>query len=328
MTKLKGTKDVMLVEKIKNFFKKLHLKRIAESTDTNKIVWLIKKEKDIDKIQSMLSNYATVLTSSEIIGIIEKLPVVNRLDLLISYKKFITPYDLCEFIVKRLDTDRKIKALKEFREQLDLFDIFKVFENISPDRRQDALEVIIDRLDSCNLSEIIIRYIPFAERKEVLFKYEDSLDIISKVEIIKKMPSNDIVEAIEKYENILSKNNIMEILDAIPASKISKALKISKDKLLSSQIADIIIYKALEKDRLELLIDCADEMNPASITDVIKDSLSNEDKKSALLKLQDKLDEKHIAEVIQYYLKDDREIIELLQDKMYEEDVQYFKKIG
>ena len=98
-------------EKIKNFFKSKHMKRIAESSDTSKLFWLIKKEKDIGKIQCMLSNYVTVLSSDEILEIISKMPVKNRLNMLSSYKRYITPYDLSEFIVKKLDTDWKIKAL-------------------------------------------------------------------------------------------------------------------------------------------------------------------------------------------------------------------------
>ena len=317
-----------LVEKVKNFFSKLHMKRLSESSDTSKIAWLIKKEKDIDKIQSMLSSYATILSSLDLLEIISRLPVNKRLDELVKYKKYITPYDLSEFIVKKLDTNWKINALKEFKGQFDLFDIYKIFENISPDRRRDALDIISDRLDASSLSEIIRKYIPYAGRKDVLYKYEENIDVLSKVAIIKKMPSSDVVDAIERYKEELSKNNIMEILESIPSSKIPKVLNIAKDKLSSSQLSEIIIYKALEKDRLNLLLSCSDKMEPATISDVIKDSLNNDEKKTALLELKDNLDEKHIAEIIQYYLKDDNELIDLLENKMFDEDVQYFKKIG
>lgn len=315
-------------EKIKNFFKSKHMKRIAESSDTSKLFWLIKKEKDIGKIQCMLSNYVTVLSSDEILEIISKMPVKNRLDLLSSYKRYITPYDLSEFIVKKLDTDWKIKALNEFKDILDIFDIYKIFENISPDKRIEALDVIVDRLDSSNLADMIKKYVPYSQRKEAILKYDNQLDVFSKVGIIKKMPSNDIAEVLEKYKDILSSSNILEILDKVPSSKIEKVINVVKDKLTSSSLADIITYKALEKDRLNLLLECSDYIEPAMIADIIKNALDNENRKIAILHLKDKLDEKLIGEIVQYYLKDDKELIEQLKNNMYEEDYNYLKKIG
>ncbi len=315
-------------EKIKNFFKSKHMKRIAESSDTSKLFWLIKKEKDIGKIQCMLSNYVTVLSSDEILEIISKMPVKNRLDMLSSYKRYITPYDLSEFIVKKLDTDWKIKALNEFKDILDIFDIYKIFENISPDKRIEALDVIVDRLDSSNLADMIKKYVPYSQRKEAILKYDNQLDVFSKVGIIKKMPSNDIAEVLEKYKDILSSSNILEILDKVPSSKIEKVINVVKDKLTSSSLADIITYKALEKDRLNLLLECSDYIEPAMIADIIKNALDNENRKIAILHLKDKLDEKLIGEIVQYYLKDDKELIEQLKNNMYEEDYNYLKKIG
>lgn len=315
-------------EKIKNFFKSKHMKRIAESSDTSRLFWLIKKEKDIGKIQCMLSNYVTVLSSDEILEIISKIPVKNRLDMLSSYKRYITPYDLSEFIVKKLDTDWKIKALNEFKDILDIFDIYKIFENISPDKRIEALDVIVDRLDSSNLADMIKKYVPYSQRKEAILKYDDQLDVFSKVGIIKKMPSNDIAEVLEKYKDILSSSNILEILDKVPSSKIEKVINVVKDKLTSSSLADIITYKALEKDRLNLLLECSDYIEPAMIADIIKNALDNENRKIAILHLKDKLDEKLIGEIVQYYLKDDKELIEQLKNNMYEEDYNYLKKIG
>ena len=315
-------------EKIKNFFKSKHMKRIAESSDTSKLFWLIKKEKDIGKIQCMLSNYVTVLSSDEILEIISKMPVKNRLDMLSSYKRYITPYDLSEFIVKKLDTDWKIKALNEFKDILDIFDIYKIFENISPDKRIEALDVIVDRLDSSNLADMIKKYVPYSQRKEAILKYDNQLDVFSKVGIIKKMPSNDIAEVLEKYKDILSSSNILEILDKVPSSKIEKVINVVKDKLTSSSLADIITYKALEKDRLNLLLECSDYIEPAMIADIIKNALDNENRRIAILHLKDKLDEKLIGEIVQYYLKDDKELIEQLKNNMYEEDYNYLKKIG
>lgn len=315
-------------EKIKNFFKSKHMKRIAESSDTSRLFWLIKKEKDIGKIQCMLSNYVTVLSSDEILEIISKMPVKNRLDMLSSYKRYITPYDLSEFIVKKLDTYWKIKALNEFKDILDIFDIYKIFENISPDKRIEALDVIVDRLDSSNLADMIKKYVPYSQRKEAILKYDNQLDVFSKVGIIKKMPSNDIAEVLEKYKDILSSSNILEILDKVPSSKIEKVINVVKDKLTSSSLADIITYKALEKDRLNLLLECSDYIEPAMIADIIKNALDNENRKIAILHLKDKLDEKLIGEIVQYYLKDDKELIEQLKNNMYEEDYNYLKKIG
>lgn len=315
-------------EKIKNFFKSKHMKRIAESSDTSRLFWLIKKEKDIGKIQCMLSNYVTVLSSDEILEIISKMPVKNRLDMLSSYKRYITPYDLSEFIVKKLDTYWKIKALNEFKDILDIFDIYKIFENISPDKRIEALDVIVDRLDSSNLADMIKKYVPYSQRKEAILKYDNQLDVFSKVGIIKKMPSNDIAEVLEKYKDILSSSNILEILDKVPSGKIEKVINVVKDKLTSSSLADIITYKALEKDRLNLLLECSDYIEPAMIADIIKNALDNENRKIAILHLKDKLDEKLIGEIVQYYLKDDKELIEQLKNNMYEEDYNYLKKIG
>ena len=64
------------------------------------------------------------------------------------------------------------------------------------------------------------------------------------------------------------------------------------------------------------------------IADIIKNALDNENRKIAILHLKDKLDEKLIGEIVQYYLKDDKELIEQLKNNMYEEDYNYLKKIG
>lgn len=314
-----------IIDIIKSFLNRIKIKRLPETIDSGNVILLIKKEKNPENIKNILGNYISILTSSEIIDIVSKLLINDRMQTLLKYKEYVAPYDLSEFIIKKLDTERKIVALKEFQMQLDLYDIYNIFDTISPDRREEALDTIIDRFDGYAISEIIQKYIPFRQRKFILYKYEDVIDSISKVSIILKMPMEDKLEATEKYANEISKINMAEIVASFPEKNISDAtIKFAKNMSIA-QISDIIMYNVPENKRKETLINISEYLSSSIISDIIKYSLKNEDRKDAIIVLRDKLDEKHIAEIIQYFLKDDIELINMLKDKMDIEDVIYFK---
>ncbi len=316
-----------IFEKIKAFFNRIYVKKLAVSLDTQRIVNLIKKEKDIKKVEEMLSNYSSVLTSLEFCDIISKYPMKSREELLLKFKKFITPYDLCDFLIKKLDTSHKLSSLGEFKYNLDLYDLYEVLENISPDKREEALDIIADRLDSYELSEVIQNYIPAYCRKDMLYKYESILDSISKVSVIKSMPSKDIIDALEKYKDEILPSHLSEILDNVNETNLLDALDKVSNNLTEVQIADFISYKLPEKQRLDALVKFSDLLTKGNICDIIKYSIDDvSDKKKALILLKDKIDEKHIAEIIQYYMIDDKELIEKLKDKLYEEDKIYFSQ--
>ena len=306
-----------IIDIIKNFLNKIKIKRLPEAIDSDNVILLIKKEKNPENIKNILGNYISILTSSEIIDIVSKLPINDRMQTLLKYKEYIAPYDLSEFIIKKLDTERKIIALKEFQMQLDLYDIYNIFDNISPDRREEALDTIIDRFDGYAISEIIQKYIPFRQRKNILYKYEDIIDSISKVSIILKMPVEDKIEVAEKYANEISKINMAETIS-------DSTIKFAKNMSMA-QISDIIMYNIPENRRKETLINISDYLSSGVISDIIKYSLKNEDRKDAIIALREKLNEKHIAEIIQNFLKDDIELINMLKEKMDIEDVIYFK---
>ncbi len=314
-----------IIDIIKSFLNKIKLKRLPEATNSDNVILLIKKEKNPEKIKDILGNYMLYLTSYEIIDIISKLPINDRIETLLKYRKYITPYDLSDFIVKKLDTNRKMIALKEFQMQLDLYDIYNIFDNISPDRREEALDSIIDRFDSYAVSDIIKKYIPFKQRKNLLYKYEDIIDSISKASIILQMPVKDKLEATEKYINEISKINLLEIVTSFPEKNISEATIKFAQKLSMTQISDIIIYNIPEDNRKDTLIKVSEYLNSSIISDIIKYCLKNEERREVLIELKEKLDEKNIAEIVQYFLKDDIELINILKDKMYTEDVMYFK---
>jgi len=315
-----------LFEKIKSFFRKFTIKKLPENTEVSSGVYALKNERNVDSIEAMLPDYAYMLSSSEILDLIARFPVKRRVDMLDTYRKYITPYELATFISKKLDQDERLKALRVFQNNFDLYDLYSILDNVSPDRRVDAVDGIIDRLDSHSLAEVIKDYVPLTCRKEVMFKYEEMLDQFSKASIVEKLLPDDILDVIEKYKNEFTKISLMEVIKALPENKTAVGLGMCIDKLDDSQVAEIIMYSVPEKYRLKLLFEAADKLKSSTITDIIRYSLSDRDKKLAVLRLKYYLDENNLAEIVENHMSTDSEMIEKLRDKMYIEDLAYFRK--
>ena len=288
-----------ILSKIKNMFSKKKVKKLAASTNTDKTVKLALREKNPDRILDILTNCGSTLTSNEIMTIILKLPINKRLDGMRAAKRHLTPYDLFEIINNKLDGNNKLHALEEFQNQLDLYDIYKIFDNLSPDKRTAALEICLDRFDSFSLGELIKLYIPLVERSDMLYKYDELIDSFSKADIIKKMIPDETIKALEKYGSELNSNNICEIITSMPMSHITQALKTTYKYLNQNQIRDIIMYNIPEYQRLEALESCSDVLDISIKTDIIKYSIPDKDKETAVTDLADSLDSDHVSNIIE-----------------------------
>ena len=315
-----------LFEKIRDFFRKFKIKRLPAGSDVNPQVAAIMVEKNADTIEAMLPDCINYLSSVEILELIAKLPVKRRLFMLDTYKKYITPYELAGFVATKLDQDERLKALELFQYNLDLYDLYSVLDNVSPDRRIEALEKILDRLDSYSLSEVIKNYIPLVDRKDIMFKYEDMLDMFSKASIVEKLTPEDTLDVIEKYKNDFTKTVLFDIIKTLPENRIALALGMCQDKLDDSQVAELIMYSIPERERLKSLFEVAGRLKSATIADIIRCSLSDRDKKLALLRLKYFMEDEHVAEIVQNHMSTDSEMIEKLKDKMLLEDLAYFRK--
>lgn len=285
--------------KLKNILFKNKMKRISSESNSEKIIKIALKEKNPDRIMELLSNTGFSLTSEEISRIIEKLPINRRVEAMRIAKRYLTPYDLFEMINHKLDTSNKLLALNEFQNQLDLYDIYKIFDNLSPDKRTEALNMCIDRFDSFSLGELVKLYIPLSERAEILDKYNQLIDSYSKADILKKLIPDETIKGLEKYAGELSSNNIFEIITALPNNNVFFALEVSYQYLIPNQIKDIIMYYIPEYKRLEILEICSDRLDISNITDIINNSIPEKDREEAIIKLIDKLDLNHIEEIVQ-----------------------------
>lgn len=310
--------------KLKNILFKNKTKRLPSESDTEKVIKLALKEKNPDRILEILNNTGYSLTSSEITSLIENLPISKRVSGMKVAKRYITPYDLFELINKKLDTNNKIIALEEFQNQLDLYDIYTIFDNLPPDKRTESLEKCIDRFDSVSLGEMIKLYIPLVERADNLYKYEELIDSYSKVDIIKKILPKETLTALEKYKNEISHNNIADIITNLPSNNTFEALSICYDKLTMNEIRDIIMYNIPEFQKLKALKCCAKKLNISIITDIIKYSISENEKEYAILDLADLLDISHIEEIVQD-LKVSSVFLEVLSTKFVKDDIKSLK---
>lgn len=300
--------------RIKNIFFKRKMKLLSDSPNTDKAVELALKEKNPEKIIDILNNTSNILTSNEIATIISKLPIKKRLEGMIIARKNINAYDLYELIDKKLDNLSKVNAIKEFQDDLNLYELFGIFNNLSPDRRTEALEQCIDRFDPSSLGELIESYIPLSERGDMLYKYDSIIDPFSKTQIIMKMIPDEGVEALKKYCNEINSNNIFYIINSFPTTYISDALRFSYKNLNSNQIRNIIMYKVPEEQRLNLLEICSEKLDIAARTDIIKYGISESEIETAVTAISDYLDVEHVSSII-YGIKLSAKFLKVLAEK-------------
>lgn len=310
-------------EKIKKIFFKNKTKFLETAVNTEKIVLIAKKEKNSEKVIEILKNHYQELSSSEISQIIIDLPMNKRTEAIEIVQKYLTPYDLYDIALKKLDYQGKLEILEKFQYRLDLEEIFGIFNNLPPDQRTNALNKCIDRFDSFGIEEIIKRYVPLSEKLDCLNKYHEKLSSYSKASIISVLDTERKIRAIRQYEEELNKTDLNDILCETENEKITEVFNVVYNKLTSSQIENIIQYYIPEKEKLSSLYKCCNKLNSATISDIIKYSIPEEQKEEALVTLQNRIESNNIGEIIQLCIKN-KDILAKLKNNIYPEDLEYF----
>lgn len=314
-----------LFERIKRIFFKEKTKALpSEATDIQKIVLLATRERDSKKVLEILTNHASFMKSSDIIQIISHLPMKDRIEAIRISNKYITPYDLAELSVKKLNYEGKIQILQEFDNRLDLEDIYQLFNSITPDQRFNALQKCIDRFDSFGIAEIIDRYIPLYERLDALNMYRYNLDGSAKAAIIQNMDDDRKITALKTYAKEINKTDLEDIVCNAKEDKIPDVLNVVYNYLSAQQIADIIRYNVSEKRKLEMLYKCCYKLDSAIISDLIKFTVPKESREEALVALQNRMDKTNVGEVFQFCTKS-LSVFKKIQHNLDPEDVEYFK---
>lgn len=313
-------------ERIKRIFFKNNIKAISTGFNTENVLKAIKKEKNSEKSISILENYCSELSSAEIIQAIANLPLDKRTKGIEVAQKYITPYDLYDLSLKKLDYAGKLEVLEKFQDRLDLEDIFGLFNNLPPDQRMKALEITIDRFESFGISEIITKYIPLYEKLECLNLYYDRIDSSAKATIIVKLDTERKIEALEKYGNELNKTDLNEIVCKTETTSIGKVLDVVYNNLTSQQVADIIQYYIPENQKLTSLYKCCNKLDSACISDLIKFSIPESQKEEALVTLQNRIKSNNIGEIIQFCIKG-KQILDKVKNNLDPEDVEYFNNL-
>lgn len=310
-------------EKLKRIFLKNKTKYLTSGTDTEKIIVLAKKEKNPEKVLDILQNNIKDLSSSEISQIIINLPISRRTEAIEIAQKYITPYDLYDISIKKLDYNGKLEVLKKFQHRLDLEDIFGLFNNLPPDQRKNALDTCIDRFDSFGISEIITKYIPLYEKLDCLNTYHEKLDSFSKASIISSLNTERKILALRQYEKELNKTDLNDILCETENDKISEVFDIVYGSLTPNQIEDIIQYHIPEEQKLPALYKTCNKLSSATISDIIKFSIPESQKEEALITLQYRIKSNNIGEIIQFCIKS-KDILSKVQNNLDPEDLEYF----
>ncbi|MGN1330961.1 MAG: hypothetical protein ACI4VN_06520 [Clostridia bacterium] len=312
-------------EKIKRIFIKDKVKALpSESTDISKIVLLATRERDPENVLDILHNHAYAMKSSDIVQIIGHMPMKSRMSAIIVSNKYITPYDLAEFALKKLDYLGKIDVLEKFQYRLDLEDIYQLFNSLPPDQRLNALRKCSDRFDSFGIAEVIKNYVPLYERLDALNIYRLKLDGFSKATIIRKLDGEGKVKALELYAKEINQNDLEDIVCETESDKMPDVLNMAYHYLSCNQIADIIKYNIPITRKLEMLYKCCYKLDSATISDLIKFSIPEESREEALIALQNRMDKTNVGEVLQFCTKS-LKVLKKVQHNLYPEDVEYFK---
>lgn len=314
-------------ERIKRIFFKEKTQALPERINIDKIILYAKREKDPKRALNILQNYCDKMQSSEISQIISNLPINERVNGIDVAHKYLTPYDLYDIALKKLNYLGKIEVLEKFQYRLDLEDIYGLFNNLPPDQRTNALDKCIDRFDAYSLSEVIEKYIPLYERLDCLNLYHERLDGFSKASIISNLDSDRKIIALEKYGKELNKTDLNDIVCKTETNRIIDVLNIVYNELTSKQIADIIQYYIPEKQKLETLYKCCYKLDSSTISDLIKFAIPEEQKEEALVSLQNRIKSNNIGEIIQFCIKG-KQILEKVKNNLDPEDLEYFKNNG
>lgn len=315
-----------LFERIKRIFFKSKVKALPEeSTEIQKIVLLATRERDSKKVLEILTNHAQFMKSSDIIQIISHLPIKDRVEAIRISNKYITPYDLAELSIKKLNYEGKIQVLKEFENRLDLEDIYQLFNSITPDQRFNALKKCADRFDSFGMAEIIDRYIPLYERLDALNLYRYDLDGSAKAKVIQNLDDDRKIIALKKYAKEINKTDLEDIICNAKEDKIPDVLSVACNYLSAQQIADIIRYNVSEERKLEMLYKCCYKLDSALISDLIKFTVPQESREEALIALQNRMDKTNVGEVFQFCTRS-LSVFKKIQHNLDAEDIEYFKK--
>lgn len=314
-----------LLEKIKAIFFKRKVKALPEvSNEIEKIVLLAVKEKNTDKVLDILRMYCFEMSSNSIIHIIAHLPMKKRVEGIEIAQKYITPYDLSDLAMRKLDFEGKINVLEKFQNRLDLEDMYSLLNNIPPDQRVNALKRCVDRFDSFALSEVIKRYVPLYDRLDCLNLYHNRLDGSAKANIIKELDADRKFAALGKYQKELNKTDLYDIVCSTEANRISDVLNVVYNNLTSKQISDIIQYYVPEKRKLETLYKCCYRLDSSTISDLIKYTVPEEQKEEALISLQNRIKSNNIGEILQLCVRSVN-ALKKVQHNLDAEDVEYFK---
>lgn len=315
------------LEKLKSIFFRKKTKYITSGIDAQKILQLVKKEKDPNEKLNILRNYFYELSSSEITQIITSLPQNKRIEGIEIAQKYITPYDLYDITLKKLDYKGKLEILEKFQHRLDLEDIFGLFNNIPPDQRSTTLKKCIDRFDSYGISEIIIKYVPLYEKLDCLNLYHNQIDSSSKASIISNLDSERKIRALSQYGKELNKTDLEDIVCNTESNKISEVFNVVYSYLSSSQIENIIQYYIPENQKLSALYKSCNKLSSATISDIIKFSIPENQKEEALVSLQNRIQSNNIGEIIQFCIKG-KNVLDKVKNNLDAEDLEYFTKVN
>ncbi len=310
-------------ERIKQILFGKKNKAISTGIDVEAIIKAIKSEKDSDAALNIIRNYVYVLSSADLIQLILALPQNAQIKGIEIAQKHITPYDLYELTIKKLNYKSKIDVLEKFHDKLDLEDIFGIFNSLVPDQRSAALDKCIEHFDSLGISEIICNYIPLYERLECLNKYHDLLDGFSKANIISKLDTERKIEALKLYVKEINKTDLNTIIVDSEPSKMSELLDIAYNYLTTKQIYDIIQLHIPSEKKLETLYKCCSQLNSSTISDLIKYSIPEEQKGDALIALQNRIKSNNIGDILQFCIQG-KKVLEKVKHNLDAEDLEFF----
>lgn len=140
------------------------------------------------------------------------IPLYERLDCLNLYHDKLDSSSKAR-IIEKLDSDRKIEALKQYGNEINKTDLNSIICHTETSKISSVLDVAYHNLTSQQIADIIQYYIPENEKLTTLYKCCNNLDSSNIADLIKfAIPESEKEEALVTLQNRIKSNNIGEII--------------------------------------------------------------------------------------------------------------------
>ena len=147
------------------------------------------------------------------------IPLYEKLDCLEKYQEKLDSFSKAT-IISSLDTERKIKALRQYEKELNKTDLKDILYETETNKISEVFDIIYNSLTPNQIEDIIQYHIPENQKLTALYKTCNKLNSATISDIIKfSIPESQKEEALVTLQYRIKSNNIGEIIQFCIKSK-------------------------------------------------------------------------------------------------------------